>query len=234
MLLAPHDAAIDLLKKRIKTEFEVDDAGPIHWILGIEAKRDLSTRTITLSQAAYIDSIVLRYGFKDAKPCATPMDPSLKLSKDMCATTVKQQQFMKDKPFAEALGAAQYLAVSTCPDIAYTCSQLAKYIQNPGPDHWRAVTRLYQYLKGTCDLKLHLGGTAEHTVGYSDADGMSTEGRKAISGYVYLINGGTVSWSSKQQDLVTLDYGIGICWFNARYKGSNLDSFVSHGSFRYA
>lgn len=102
------------------------------------------------------------------------------------------------------MGAAQYLAVSTRPDIADTCSQLAKYIQNPGPDHWKAVTHLYQYLKGTCDLKLHLGGTAERTVGYSDADGMSTEGRKAISSYVYLINDGTVSWSSKQQNLVTL------------------------------
>ena len=33
---------------------------------------------------------------------------------------------------------------------------------------------------------------------------MSTEGRKAICGYVFLINGGAVSWSSKQQDLVTL------------------------------
>ena len=33
---------------------------------------------------------------------------------------------------------------------------------------------------------------------------MSTEGRGAISGYVYLINNGAVSWSSKQQKLVTL------------------------------
>jgi len=41
-------------------------------------------------------------------------------------------------------------------------------------------------------------------VGYTDADGMSNEDRHAISGYVFLIDGGAVSWSSKRQELVTL------------------------------
>ncbi len=33
---------------------------------------------------------------------------------------------------------------------------------------------------------------------------MSVENRKAISGYAFLIDGGAVSWSSKQQDIVAL------------------------------
>jgi hypothetical protein len=37
-----------------------------------------------------------------------------------------------------------------------------------------------------------------------DADGSSQEHRHAISGYVFLINGGAISWSSKKQELVTL------------------------------
>jgi hypothetical protein len=41
-------------------------------------------------------------------------------------------------------------------------------------------------------------------VGYADADGASQEHRRAISGHVFLIDGGAISWSSKKQELVTL------------------------------
>lgn len=40
-------------------------------------------------------------------------------------------------------------------------------------------------------------------MGYSDADGMSQEGHRPISGYTYML-GGAISWSSKRQDIVTL------------------------------
>ena len=41
-------------------------------------------------------------------------------------------------------------------------------------------------------------------VGYVDADGASQEHRHAISGYVFLVDGGAVSWASKKQELVTV------------------------------
>ena len=41
-------------------------------------------------------------------------------------------------------------------------------------------------------------------VGYVDADGASQLHRRAISGYVFMVDGGAVSWSSKKQELVTL------------------------------
>ena len=48
------------------------------------------------------------------------------------------------------------------------------------------------------------GTTKEGLEGYTDADGSSQEHRHAISGYVFLINGGAISWSSKKQELVML------------------------------
>jgi hypothetical protein len=44
----------------------------------------------------------------------------------------------------------------------------------------------------------------DELIGYTDADGMTTEGRRQISGYVFLLHGGAVSWSSKQQPIVAL------------------------------
>ncbi len=40
--------------------------------------------------------------------------------------------------------------------------------------------------------------------GFVDEDGASQEHRRAITGYVFLIDGGAVSWSLKKQELVTL------------------------------
>jgi hypothetical protein len=41
-------------------------------------------------------------------------------------------------------------------------------------------------------------------LGFTDADGAMQSYRRAISGYAFLINAGTVSWSSRKQELVTL------------------------------
>ena len=41
-------------------------------------------------------------------------------------------------------------------------------------------------------------------VGYADADGSMSEDCKAISGYTFLVNGGAVSWSAKQQQIISL------------------------------
>ena len=40
--------------------------------------------------------------------------------------------------------------------------------------------------------------------GYADADGSMAEDRCAITGYAFLIDGGAILWSSKQQEIVSL------------------------------
>jgi hypothetical protein len=54
------------------------------------------------------------------------------------------------------------------------------------------------------DLWLLYGGVKKELEGYADADGSMMEDRKAISGYAFIINGGTVSWSMKKQEIVSL------------------------------
>ena len=77
-------------------------------------------------------------------------------------------------------------------------------MENLGRTHWEAVKRVFRYLLGTKSWKLMYGITGNGLKGYMDADGSSQEHRHTISGYTFLINGGTISWSSKKQELVTL------------------------------
>ena len=77
-------------------------------------------------------------------------------------------------------------------------------MENFGHVHWEAVKRIFRYLLGTKNWELTCGTTDDGLKGYTDADGSSQEHRHAISGYVFLMNGGAISWSSKKQELVTL------------------------------
>lgn len=78
-------------------------------------------------------------------------------------------------------------------------------MSNPGPTHWTALKCVFQYLKATKNKWLMLGGNGKDELeGFSDSDGMSTEGRRPISGYIYRFVDSAISWSSKRQELVTL------------------------------
>jgi transposase InsO family protein len=195
---------LDDAKIKIGEKFKLTDLGPISWLLGIAIVRDEANRTISLSQSSYIDSILRRFNFEDCKALSLPMDPNSQLTKDQCPKTVAEAARMKNVPYREAVGALNWLAVGTRPDISFTVGTLAQFMENPGEAHWEAAKRVFRYLRGTKEWKLSYGKGGEGLVGFTDADGMSQEHRRAISGHAILIDGGAVSWSSKKQELVVL------------------------------
>ena len=109
---------------------------------------------LTVSQRQYIVDLLKCFGMSDCKPISTPMVPGLHLSKTMNLATPLEREEMEKIPYLSAIGALNYLAICTCPDISYTVGCLAHYSENPGLTHWMAVKHIMQYLKGTMDLKL--------------------------------------------------------------------------------
>ena len=57
---------------------------------------------------------------------------------------------------------------------------------------------------GDTEVGLVYGGEKRELEDHVDADGASQEHRCAISGFVFLVDGRAVSWSSKKQESVTL------------------------------
>ena len=86
----------------------------------------------------------------------------------------------------------------------FAVSTVSQFSHNSGWAHWEAVERIFCYLLETKELELVYGGDDRGLVGYTDADGASQEHRQAISRYVFLVDGGAVSWSLKKQELVML------------------------------
>jgi hypothetical protein len=191
-------------KGKINGKYRMTDLGPCKWLLGVRVDRDTKNKTIGLSQHAYIDSILAQFNFDDLKPSSIPMNPATPLLKSQSPSTLADIAKMKHVPYREAMGSLMYAAMGTCPDIAFATSTVAQFLENPGRDHWGAVKRIFKYLKGTRNISLVYGGKDEDLQGWTDADGASQEHRRAISGYILMVDGGAVSWSSKKQELVTL------------------------------
>jgi len=191
-------------KEKINNCYALTDLGPISWLLGIKITRNREERTISLSQSSYIDSILERYGLKDAKPYATPMVPGVIYSQRDSPSTPTETDRMRRVPYREAIGSLMYAAVATRPDITFAVSTLSQFLDNPGDAHWEAVKCVIRYLSGTKGATLTYGEDHHDLIGFTDADGATQEHRRAISGHVFLIDGGAVSWSSRKQELVTL------------------------------
>lgn len=182
----------------LRKDFKISDMSEIHWIPGFEVKRNREKRTLSLSQVTYIKFILEKFGFENIRPCATPMDPDLKLWTSDSPQTAHEFAVMRDKPYRETVRSGQYASCGTRLDISYVVNALSRYLENPGPAHWGAVKHSFGYLAGASDWELTYGKEMKDLKGYVDVDGSTHEDRKAISGYAFMIDGGAVSWSTKK------------------------------------
>ena len=97
-----------------------------------------------------------------------------------------------------------YAMLCTRPDVNLAVSLVGRYQSNPNMEHWTAVKNILKYLKRTKDMFLVYGGDEELVVkGYVDASfDTDLDDSKSQTGYVYILNGGAVSWCSCKQSVV--------------------------------
>ena len=101
-----------------------------------------------------------------------------------------------------------HLMTTTRPDLSFAVGLVARFMHNPGQQHWVAVKRIFRYLKGTHALGLGFHANGCDFKGYADADWAGdTDDRKSTSGYLFMFADGPIAWGSKKQRAVTLSTG---------------------------
>ena len=190
-------------KKRINVCHSITNLGPIHWLLGIKVTWDCKAHTISLSQESYIDTIINHFKLGKAKTIPTPIIPSILYSTKDTLANETEAACMAKTPYQEAIGSLMYMAIATHPNILFMVSTLSQFLENLGEAHWEAMKQVFCCLAGTKGHALTYGGEKQELTGYTDADGSSQDHQWAISGHAFFIDGGTVSWSSRKQELVT-------------------------------
>jgi hypothetical protein len=113
---------------------------------------------------------------------------------------------MEDKPYHSVLGLVMWGQLATCPDLSFSVSLLSCFQANPGIDHWNALMHVIGYIRNTIDFGLtYLRDSDLSPTAFVDADYRGCrDTRRSTSGYVFLMAGGQVTWSSKRQTTVAL------------------------------
>jgi hypothetical protein len=196
--------AMQIAKRDISQTFEVTDLGDPKKLVGIEITRDRKNKRITITQTKYIEAILAKYGLQDANPVRTPLDSHTKLEPG------EPEQGNRSNNYASLIGSANFSAVATRPDISFAVNRLASFTANPTMCHWTAIKRVLRYLAGTKDKGITYSKPASNInlknliLGYSDASFASNYDCTSVSGYVFTIAGGAITWGSKKQNVVSL------------------------------
>ncbi|KAI3472572.1 hypothetical protein Pfo_029356 [Paulownia fortunei] len=185
----------------LSNQFSMKDLGDASFILGIKIYRDRSRRMIGLSQSMYIDKVLKRFSMEESKRGFLPMSHGVSLSKVMSPKTPEEREKMARIPYASAIGSIMYAMLCTRPDIAHALSVTSRYQSNPGEEHWKAVKMILKYLRRTKDIFLIYGNGELKLEGYTDSSFQSDiDDSKSMSGYIFTLNGGAVSWKSSKQE----------------------------------
>ena len=193
-------------KEEISKVWEIKDVGETEYFLGMRVQQDLDTGTVRLSQRPYWEHVLNRFSLEHITPRNTPLPVGIVLDSNMSPKTDSERKQMDDKPYRPILGSVMWGQLSTRPDLSFAVSLLARFQSNPGLDHWNALMHVIGYIKNTIDYGLTYSRDSDLSpTAYVDADyGGCKDTRRSTSGYVFLMAGGAVTWSSKRQATVAL------------------------------
>lgn len=208
---------------KLEARFNLTDLGEGDFMLGMRITRDRRARTITLDQELYVTKALEKFGLEQCKPTSTPGASSEEDQTDSVAPS-EMDEPADLKLYQEKVGTLLYAAISTRPDIAYAVNRLTQRMQAPTARYVKACDRVFRYLAGTKTTGLLFGrqkkssdatssataaaaaaaaATAVSVSAYADSDWASDRAdRKSITGWIAMLDGDPVSWSSKKQKVV--------------------------------
>ena len=195
---------LTFIKGEIKKAFGIKDLGPLRNFLGVQFERNLDTCELWIHQEMFIDSLLLEYELTDCNAVKTPLDRDHPLGQ---LTDLHAPIDNLTHSFQRLVGSLLFLQTCSRPDISFAVLLLSQHCSSPEPRHFAAAKRVLRYLKGTRSYRLSYGGQNRHLPlsGLSDADWAGDKkDRASISGFVWSIGGGPISWSAKKQNCVAL------------------------------
>lgn len=194
---------LDDIITEISTKFTARNLGAASNFLGMLIKREGRTGAMTVTQSRLIEDLLGKYDLLQCKAVDTAVaeKPNETHEPDKIVPNVGV--------YRRIVGVLNFLAGCTRPDIAFAVGKAARFCNEPKSYHWEALWRILRYLKGTMHHGLFFtkqGASPTTSVeGWVDADHAGDkETRRSVTGYVFKLGGGAVSWIAKRQPLVTL------------------------------
>ena len=109
ILLASSDVGLLHETKRfLSRKFDMKDLGDASFVLGIQIYRDRPRGILGLSQKAYIDKVLSRFGMSNCAPGNMPVAKGDKFSLHQCPKNELEKKDMERFPYASVVGSLMY------------------------------------------------------------------------------------------------------------------------------
>ncbi|GJU74559.1 retrovirus-related pol polyprotein from transposon TNT 1-94 [Tanacetum coccineum] len=150
-------------------------------------------------KAMYALEILKKHGMKKCDSIGTPMAMKPKLDADLSGKLVDQTNYRNK------IRSLIYLT-SSRPDIMQAVCYCARYQARPTEKHLKEVKRIFQYLRGTINMRLwYPKDSGFELTAFSDADHAGClDTRKSTSGGIQFLGDKLVSWMLKKQDCTAM------------------------------
>jgi hypothetical protein len=207
LIAGKNDKDIAECKQQLSDSFDMTDEGECSYYLGMHVEQ--SESCITVHQEQYVNQMLQRYGLNDIPVTRTPLPKDVKLRKE--TTTLADPEFKTQ--YQSKVGSLNFLSNGTRLDISFAVGYMARFCSNPTQAHMDAVDHIFAYVAGTrkkglrytkqTGAAVNLCLTKAGITGFVDSDFANCEdSRKSTTGYVFLMSGAPISWSSKRQSIV--------------------------------
>ena len=199
LVLAPNSNLSTEVYHGLAKHFKVENKGPPRTFLGLNIIRN--ARYLAINQTGYIHRMLERFKMTGAYTAETPMDASLPLLKAQ-----ENDRLANVQEYQELVGSLNHASIFSRPDISFAVSQLSQFLTKPTATHMVAARRVLRYLKGSTTLSIvyqfrHPSNL--NIYGFTDASWAGDKNdRKSVTGYIFMIAGGAVSWTSHKQSTV--------------------------------
>jgi hypothetical protein len=238
--------------------FELKELGDAELALGMRITRDRVNGTLSIDQEVYLTKLLDKYGMKNCQPLKTPISKEKSVFKNPdSAADAEEPKWLpqsideieekdaraapdcniKLSDYRSIVGALQYAATCTRPDISQAVSELASHSNDPQREDLTAIKRILRYIKGTIDIGLIYQRINEELKlsAYSDSDWAGDKlTRRSTTGMVFMLAGAPISWRSQKQPTVSLssteaeynaatEAGREIVWLRALLEGISLE-----------
>jgi hypothetical protein len=210
LLIAGNDAQlISKSKKQLGTKYKMKDLGPICKYLGINFLQ--LSDGIMIHQDVYALKVLSDANMDECKFAPVPLPLGTALADHMDSPEFDRHRY------CHTVGQLLYLT-QTHPDLAYAVNYVSRFMARLQESHWQAMLHILCYLQGELDLKIAyckhsqvaLAGatTAAQPLkftAYTDANwAVCKSSRRSTGGFLFMLAGGAVTWSSKHQAIVSL------------------------------
>ena len=192
------DAPVAKIIEEISKRFKTTNKGLMKKFLGINVDQS-NKGVIFINQKDYIIKILEKCKMLECYPTLTPALPHSILSKPEGKLNTDTY------PYSSIVGKLLWISIMTRPNIAYQVGQLTRFISNYGQDQIAACKYVLKYLKGTIDKAIKYDTNREEQLKiYTDATWANDSDTRSVSGNVFILGGGAISWLAKSQSSVAL------------------------------